>query len=65
MPNYLKEALHKFQHPKPPLPQNAPHAWNAPTYGAKVQYSDNADPSPQFPPKSIHLVQQIVGALLY
>ena len=36
MPEYLKEALHKFQHPNPPRPQNAPHAWKAPTYGVKI-----------------------------
>ena len=29
MPDYLKEALHKFQQPKRPRPQNAPHAWKA------------------------------------
>ena len=65
MPDYLKEALHKFQQPKRPRPQNAPHAWKAPTYGAKIQYAKDADHSPMFPPKSIHLVQQIVGTLLY
>ena len=37
MTDYLKESLHKFQHPKPPRPQNAPHAWKAPTYGSKTQ----------------------------
>ena len=65
MPHYIKEALHKFQHPKPPHPQNAPHAWKAPTYGAKIQYTDNDYQSPLFHTKSIHLVQQIVGTLLY
>ena len=28
MPTYIKEALHKFQHPAPSRPQDAPHAWN-------------------------------------
>ena len=65
MTDYLKEALHKFQHPKPPHPHNAPHAWKDPTYGAKIQYADDADHSPMLPPKSIHLVQQIVVTLLY
>ena len=40
MPTYIKEALHKFQHPAPSRPQDAPHAWNQPVYGAAVQYSD-------------------------
>ena len=65
MPDYLKEALHKFQHPKPPRTQNAPHACKAPTYGAKIQYDNDANHSPLFPPKYIHLVQQIVSTLLY
>ena len=66
MLDYLKEALHKLQHPKPPRPQNYPHAWKAPTYDAKIQYiADDNDRSPLLPPKSIHLVQQIVGTLLY
>ena len=62
---YIKEALHKFQHPKPPRPQNDTHFWKAPTYGVKIQYSDDDDHSPLFPPKYIHLVQQIFGTLLY
>ena len=49
MPDYLKEALHKFQHPKPYDPQNAPHAWKAPTYGAKIQYTNDDDHSPCCP----------------
>ena len=65
MPDYLKEALHKFQHPKPPRPQNAPHVCKFPTYGAKIQYAEDNVHSPLLPPKSIHLVQQIVGTLLY
>ena len=65
MPNYLKEALHKFQHPKPPCPQNPPHAWKSPAYGAKIQYVDDANHSPLLPRNSIHLMQQIVGTLIY
>ena len=65
MPHYIKEALHKFQHPQPPLPQNVPHAWKSPTYGAKIQYASEDYHSPLLPPKSIHLVQQTVGTILY
>jgi endonuclease I len=35
MPGYIKESLHKFQHPAPVHPEHAPHAWNTPVYGAK------------------------------
>ena len=65
MPTYIEEALHKFQHPAPSLPQDAPHAWNQPVYGAAVQYADQPDDFPLLPPKSINLVQQIIGTLLY
>ena len=64
-PDYLTEALHKFQHLQPPLPQNASHAWKTRTYGAKIQYANYTDHSPLLPPDSIHLVQHIVGTLLY
>ena len=65
MPNYLKEALHKFQHPKPPLPQNALHAWISPNYGAKIQYDNGANHSPLLTLKSTPLVQQIVRIIIY
>jgi endonuclease I len=35
IPGYIKAALHKFQHPTPTLPENAPQTWNPPVYGAK------------------------------
>ena len=65
MPTYIKEALHKFQYPAPSRPQDAPHAWNQSVCGAAVQYADQPDDSPLLPPKSINLVQQIIGTLLY
>ena len=65
MPTYIRDALHKFQHPAPSHPQDDPHAWNQPVYGAAVQYSDQPDDSPLLPPKSINLVQHIIGTLLY
>ena len=65
MPTYIKEALHKFQHPAPSCPQDTPHAWNQPVYGAAVQYTDQPDDFPLLPPNSINLVQQIIGTLLY
>ena len=36
MPGYVKEALHKFQHPNPSLPQNYPHQWNPLNHGSKA-----------------------------
>ena len=65
MPGYIVVALHKFQHPAPERRQDAPHAWNVPTYGAKIQYAENPDDSKRLPTKSVTFVQQIVGTLLY
>ena len=65
MPNYLPAALHKFQHTTPTCPQDSPHAWKNPLYGATVQWADNPDESPILPPQSITLVQYIIGTLVY
>jgi hypothetical protein len=65
MPGYVREALHKFQHLAPTRRQDAPHSWNQPTYGAKVQYADNCDDSPPLAAKAVTLVQKIVGVFLY
>jgi hypothetical protein len=36
---YIEAALHKFQHPPPDKIQDAPHDWNKPVYGSKIQYA--------------------------
>jgi endonuclease I len=36
MPGYIKAASHKFQHPTQTHPENAPHTYNPPVYGAKT-----------------------------
>ena len=65
MPTYIQEALQKFQRPAPSRPKDTPHTWNQPVYGAAVQYADQPNDSPLLPPKSINIVQQIIGTLLY
>ena len=35
IPKYIKQALHKFKHPLDPKPEDVPHKWNHPIYGAK------------------------------
>jgi len=50
---------------KPPLrPQHAPHAWNKPVYGQKIQYA-NTDTSKKLDAKGIKHVQSIAGTFLY
>ena len=65
MPGYIRAALHKFQHKWNQRRQDAPHSWNQPTYGAKVQYADDPDDSPPLLQKEVRLVQQVAGTFLY
>jgi hypothetical protein len=65
MPNYVDNALHKFQHDPPRRHQDAPHTWNKPVYGAAVQYATNDSQSPRLDAKAVNRVQQIVGTFLY
>ena len=65
MPGYVERALQTLQHPLPTRAQYAPHAWAAPTYGAKIQYAEDDDTSPPLSPKALTRLQQIVGIFLY
>jgi hypothetical protein len=65
MPGYVENALHKFRHPQPERPEDAPHIWNKPTYGASVQYAPQTNQQAQLPAPEITKLQQIVGTLLY
>ena len=38
MPEYIQEALHKFQHSQTTLKEHAPHTWEQPDYGATKQF---------------------------
>ena len=64
MPGYVKSALLKFQHEATTKPQDAPHRWNQPTYGAKTQYADT-EKVDLVDAKSTLYVQQICGTFLY
>ena len=65
MPNYVKEALHKFQHPKPTRKQHAPHPWVQNVYGKQQQLVDNPPQLPQLSKLETTLIQQKVGTFLY
>jgi hypothetical protein len=47
MHGYIKDALHKFQHPMPKRPQYAPRNWTVPTYGQRIQYAPLPEANPQ------------------
>jgi hypothetical protein len=65
MPGYIERALSRFQHPEPTAPEDSPHPWQQPVYGAKIQYTAPLDDSPFLDAKDTNLVQQIIGVLLY
>jgi hypothetical protein len=65
MPGYIKAALHMYQHPSPARPENAPHTWNPPIYGAKTQFVNEITTSPALSDKDVNKLQQLTGTLLY
>ena len=64
MPGYVKAALLKLQREATTNPQDAPHRWNQPTYGAKNQYADT-DKADLVYEKYTLYVQQVCGTFLY
>jgi hypothetical protein len=64
MPGYIKDALHKYQHPMPKCPQYTPHNWAVPAYGQIIQYAPLPDSSPPATSQEITRAQAIVGTLL-
>lgn len=65
MPGYYEKALQRFQHPTPMVPEDSPHAWDPPKYGATVQYAENPDISPTVDVAKTKLVQEVIGTFLY
>jgi hypothetical protein len=46
MPGYIKDDLHKFQHPITKRPKYDPHNFNIPDYGQCIQYAPILDDTP-------------------
>ena len=65
MPKYVSKFLAKQKHPKPTIPQHAPHKWSEPVYGRKVQYAKNIDSSPKLDKADTKNIQSIAGSMLY
>jgi hypothetical protein len=66
MPGYVDAAIHKFQHPRPNKPEDAPHQqWNKPVYGTAAQYAPPPDTSALLDLKAVTRIQQILGTFLY
>jgi hypothetical protein len=65
MPGYIKDALHKFQHPLPKRPQHAPHNGTIPAYVQRIQYAPLPDAAPPATAHEITQAQVVVLTLLY
>jgi hypothetical protein len=65
MPGYIDRALQRFTHAKPARPQHAPHEWQKPQYGTRVQYADPDSTDVVLDAANVKRVQEIVGVLLY
>jgi hypothetical protein len=65
MPGYYEKALHRFQHDAPTAPEDAPHAWTPPSYGAPVQYAEDTDTSMPVTEAQTKCVREIVGTFLF
>ena len=65
MPGYVKNALHKFQHPTPKQTQDNPYPTTAKQYGMKVQLTDPIDTSTPLPLHEVERLQQIISTFLF
>ena len=65
MPNYVKHALHKFQHSPPTREQHTPHPWIPNVYSKQTQLVHESNLAPPLSKYSTTRIQQIGGTLLY
>jgi hypothetical protein len=65
MPKYVSKAMKRFNHSPPQTAQSSPYPHTRPNYGAKVQYSPNADTSPLLDKQDAKFIQGVTGTFLY
>eukprot|EP00804_Cyclotella_cryptica_P029094 CCRYP_005281-RA/>CCRYP_005281-RA protein AED:0.19 eAED:0.20 QI:0/0/0/0.71/0.16/0/7/0/1210 len=65
MEDYIDTVLTKYNHQRPKQPVLSPYKAAPIIYGAKVQYTEEADSSPALDVFGIKRIQGIVGVLLY
>ena len=65
MTEYARKALDRLQHPKPQIPQYAPHRWSAPVYGKRLQMVPNTDERNILDKNATKIILLIVGNMLY
>ena len=65
MLDYFTETLKRFKHTSLLKPQHQPHPHVLPTYGAKFQYSTNADSSLLIGKEGRKFIQEVTRNFLY
>ena len=65
MPEYVKKALDRLQHPKPTRPQNFPYRWKVPEYGKRLHMAPYPYDSNILDNKPTKIIQTIVGTMIY
>ena len=65
MPGYIDRALQRFHHPRPTHPEHAPHAWQPPNYGTRIQLAPDPDTTAMLDPAGCCRIQEVIGVLLY
>jgi hypothetical protein len=65
MLNYIPEALTRFQHPTPRIPQHQLYPHVKPFYRAKAQYTEDVDSSLPLDKQEKKNVQEVISTLLY
>ena len=64
MPGVVKNALAHFNHTSPKAPQDSPHPWTLPKYGAKQQFIAPLSHAP-LTPQQVKWIQEVVGVFLH
>ena len=65
MPEYVKKALDRLQHPRPKRPQYAPHSWKVPSYGKRLKMAPDPDNSKLIDKKYTKIIQSVLGTMIY
>ena len=65
MPDYVRKALDRLQHPKPKRPQYAPHRWSVPVYRKRLQMAIDLDENDLIDKNPTKRIQSIVVKMLY
>ena len=65
MPDYVRKALDRLQHPKPKIPQYAPHRSTVPAYEKRLPMAPNIDKSNLLDKNSTKRIYSIVETMLY